>query len=398
MKFYMFHLMPWPYLPEDYDDKEKYPSSWVTLSNQYYDPEKGHKLYNRYLDELEYAETLGFDGVCLNEHHQNAYGTMPSPNLIAGMLSRRTNRMKIAIVGNGLPLRDHPLRVAEEMAMLDVVTNGRMISGFVRGIGCEYHSMGINPSYSQERFYEAHDLIIRAWTEVGPFSFEGKHYRVRYANVWPRPIQKPHPPIWVPGAGSKETAEWCAHPSRKYPYLATYAPHHLAKMFFDQYRAAARNYGYEASPYQMGHLMPVYVSDTDSKAEEEAAPYMSWLFNRGLRYGFEFVFPPGYISIPSLRNSLKFAKDLDWANLSFRTLNDQGYCVVGSAETVRQRLSDFAKDLGFALMMPLLQIADMPYDRTIRNMDLFATKVMPQLKEEFSDIHDSGRPAANADA
>src|SRR5690348_9031128 len=122
MKFYFFHLMPWPDLPADFDDKIKHPSAWVTLSNQYYDPEKGHLLYNRYLDELEYAEKLGFDGACVNEHHQNAYGTMPAPNIVAATLVRRTKHMKIAMVGNGLPLRDHPLRVAEEVAMLDVIS------------------------------------------------------------------------------------------------------------------------------------------------------------------------------------------------------------------------------------------------------------------------------------
>ena len=95
MRFYNFHLMPWPDLPADYDDVSKHPSAWVTLSNSNYDPEKGHHLYNEYLDQLEYAEELGFDGVCVNEHHQNAYGTMPSPNLVAAMLARRTKRIKI---------------------------------------------------------------------------------------------------------------------------------------------------------------------------------------------------------------------------------------------------------------------------------------------------------------
>ena len=122
MQFFNFHLMPWPHVPEDFGDAEKYPSAWVTFSNEHYDPEKGQDLYNRYLDELEYAETLGFDGVCVNEHHQNTYGTMPSPNIIAALLARRTSRIKIAMVGNGLPLRDHPIRVAEEIAMLDLIS------------------------------------------------------------------------------------------------------------------------------------------------------------------------------------------------------------------------------------------------------------------------------------
>src|SRR2546426_423553 len=174
------------------------PSSWVTLANRYYDPKVGQQLYNQYLDQLEYAEKLGWDGMCVNEHHQNCYGTMPSPNVMAAMLVRRTTRAKIAILGNGLPLRENPLRIAEEIAMLDVASGGRVISGFVRGISAEYFSTGINPTHSRDRFYEAAELIVRSWTEEGPFPFDGRFYRYHYVNPWPRAIQKPHPPVWRP--------------------------------------------------------------------------------------------------------------------------------------------------------------------------------------------------------
>ncbi|MGE0824312.1 MAG: LLM class flavin-dependent oxidoreductase [Candidatus Binatia bacterium] len=387
MQFYNFHLMPWPHLPADFAaDKEKYPSSWVTFSNAHYDPLEGQKLYNRYLDELEYAEKLGFDGVCVNEHHQNAYGLMPSPNVMAAMLARRTSRVKIGIIGNGLPLRDHPLRVAEEIAMLDVVTGGRIISGFVRGIGCEYFSMGVNPTHSLERFREAHDLIIKSWTDPGPFLWEGKHYEVRYVNVWPRPLQKPHPPIWIPGFGSKETIDWCAHPDRKYVYLAVYMPDHLVRVFFDMYREAAESFGYTASPYQLGHLLPVYVAETDARAEEEAASYVQWLYHYGLRHKQEFLFPPGYVSLSSMKNIIKFAPEMDWEKMSFREFNDKGFCVVGSAATVRQRLSEYATTLGFGILPILFQFGDMPHHKVIKNMDLFAAEVMPQLRAEFKDM------------
>ena len=381
MEFYAFHLMPWPHLPEDFaENKEKYPSSWVTLSNDCYDPEEGQHLYNRYLDELEYAETLGYDGVCVNEHHQNAYGTMPAPNIMGAMLARRTSRLKIAIVGNGLPLRDHPLRVAEEVAMLDVVTGGRIISGFVRGIGNEYFSMGINPTYSMERFREAHDLIIKSWTDPGPFSWEGKHFEVRYVNVWPRPLQKPHPPIWIPGFGSSETIEWCAHPDRKYPYLAVYMPESLVKVYFDMYRECADKFGYMASPYQLGHVYPVYVGETDAKAEAEAKDHLLWLYHYGLRQKNEFLFPPGYVSHSSMMNILGHADEMDWSKMSFGELNEKGFCIVGSAETVRQRLEHSAKTLGFGVMPVLLHFGDMPHDKTIRNMEMFANEVMPHLR------------------
>jgi alkanesulfonate monooxygenase SsuD/methylene tetrahydromethanopterin reductase-like flavin-dependent oxidoreductase (luciferase family) len=383
VQFYFFHLMPWPDLPADFDDTSKYPSAWLSLSNGIYDAEKGCTLYNRYLDELEYAEKLGFDGVGINEHHQNAYGTMPAPNVIAGMLARRTSRVKIAILGNGIPLRDHPLRVAEEIAMLDVVTGGRIVSGFVRGIGVEYYSMGVNPTHSIERFREAHDLIVRAWTEPGPFAFEGKHYRVRYVNPWPRPLQKPHPPIWVPGFGSKETVEWCADPARKYVYCAVYMSDALVKTYFDQYYDAAERFGYTASRDQLGHAIPIYVAETDERAREEAESHLLWLFHKGLRMPIEFLFPPGYVTAASMRRILGFANELDWARMSFDELNEKGYCIVGSAETVRQRLVDCGRTLRFGQLLALLHFGDMPHHRTVKNMELFATEVMPRVRAEL---------------
>src|SRR5918999_467416 len=171
MKFNYFHLMPWPYLPEDFHERHKVGA--LVVPNAYFDPERGAELYHRYLDELEYAEQLGFDGICVNEHHQTPYGLMPSPNIIAAALARRTSRATIMVLGNALPIRDDPLRVAEEIAMLDHLTNGRLVSGFVRGIGFEYFAHSISPTESRARFYEAHDLIVKAWTSEERFEWIG---------------------------------------------------------------------------------------------------------------------------------------------------------------------------------------------------------------------------------
>ena len=213
MNCFFFHLMP--YGPLDPATDGQYHSAWVTLPNSYYDPQEGHQLYNRYLDELELADQLGFDGICVNEHHQTAYGLMPAPNLLAAALARRTERAKIAILGRALPLLANPLAIAEEYALLDNLTAGRIICGFVRGIGAEYHTTGVNPSRSHERFHEAHDLITQAWTRTGPFPFEGHHYHFNYVNIWPRPYQEPHPPIWIPSQGSTETMRWASAPERR---------------------------------------------------------------------------------------------------------------------------------------------------------------------------------------
>ncbi|MCY3805691.1 MAG: LLM class flavin-dependent oxidoreductase [bacterium] len=376
MQFFMFHLMPYPYLPEDFDERE---SAWVTLSNSNYDPTVGTGLYNRYLDELEYAEQLGFDGICVNEHHQNAYGTMPSPNLMAAALVRRTERLKVAIVGNGLPLRDHPLRVAEEVAMLDVISGGRIISGFVRGIGDEYFSMSIDPSTSRERYSEAHDLIIKAWTTEGPFRWIGKHYRLNYVNVWPRPLQQPHPPIWIPAFGSTETMSWAAE--HHYTYLSVFAPSKLLKRWFDGYRAGANAAGYEAPRDKIGILLPIYVAETDKEAHAEGRQYVTWLYHKGLKHKFEHLFPPGYMTDHSWGRFLQSGLGA-YSDVSYEDLVGQGYAVVGSPATVRERLAELAEELGFGLVNALLHIGDMPHDHTIRNMELFAREVIPHFRTQ----------------
>src|SRR3984893_16089223 len=219
MKFTFFHLMP--YRPLDLDERRKHRAAWVVLPNSLYDPKKGAVEYQSYIDQLVYAEELGFDVIGVNEHHQTAYGMMPAPNLIASALIQRTKTVKIAILGRALPLVANPISIAEEFAMLDNLSKGRIITGFVRGIGTEYHATGINPGFSHERFHEAHDLIIRAWTEPGPFAFDGDHFNLSYVNLWPRPYQTPHPPVWIPSQGSSETVAWAADPKRKYPFLVT---------------------------------------------------------------------------------------------------------------------------------------------------------------------------------
>src|SRR3546814_976737 len=139
---------------------------------------------------------------------------MPSPNLMAAALARRTKNATIMVLGNAIPVRGNPRRVAEEIAMLDHLTDGRLVSGFVRGIGWEHWVSGVAPSESRSRFNEAHDLIKKAWTTTGPFEWVGEHYEYRYVNTWPRPLQQPHPPIAVPGAGRSDE-----HPSELQPLM-----------------------------------------------------------------------------------------------------------------------------------------------------------------------------------
>lgn len=380
MKFYCFNLMPYGALDLDFD--EKYMSSSLLLPNSYYDPKIGHELYNRYLDELEYADTLGFDGVCVNEHHQTAYGMMPTPGVTAGALSRSIKNGKVCVLGRALPLVSNPLNIAEEFAMLDNITGGRFIAGFVRGIGVEYHATGVNPAFSLERFREAHDLIIRAWTEEGPFPFDGKHYHHQYVNLWPRPYQQPHPPVWIPSQGSEETIRWAAHPDRKYVYLNVYSPMTAVEQFMGMYRQiASEEFGYDATPDQLGLALPIYVAETDEIARKEAKPHIEAFFNKFLRMSNEMLMPPGYTSISSLK-SIRIAKrEMLMGGKSMERVDETGMFIVGSPDTVRQRLADYSGRAGFGQVCSILQFGTLPADLTRKNMELFAKEVMPHLQD-----------------
>ncbi len=381
MQVVLFHLMP--YADLDLEAGREHGTVWVNLPNSNFDPVKGHRLYNRYLDELEHGEELGFDAIAVNEHHQTAYGLMPSPIVTASALARRTRRAKIAILGSALPLREHPLMVAEEHAMIDVISGGRLISGFVRGIGAEYHTFGVNPTFSHDRFHEAHDLIVRAWTEPGPFAFQGRHYNVQYVNLWPRPYQKPHPPIWIPSQGSKETIDWAAHPDRRYTYLQTFSPASVVQRYLKMYRDTCKGYGYEAEDRQLGWAVPVYVAATDEAARAEAKPHFEAFRNVFLKMPVEMLLPPGYTSRESLKNVMK-AKAAIFGDITLEKSIELGLIVCGSPATARHALESYWKDMRFGNLLVLCQFGTLPGDLTRRNMELFAREVMPAVKQLIS--------------
>jgi alkanesulfonate monooxygenase SsuD/methylene tetrahydromethanopterin reductase-like flavin-dependent oxidoreductase (luciferase family) len=380
MKFYLFHLMP--YADLDLEAPDKYNSSWVTLPNSYYDPKKGHLLYNRYLDELEMGDALGFDGVCVNEHHSNAYGLMPQPGVLAGTLARRTKNVKIAVLGRALPLVNNPITVAEEFAILDNITGGRFIAGFVRGIGAEYYSWNANPAFSHERFHEAHDLILQAWTRTGPFAFEGKHYNFDYVNLWPRPYQAPHPPIWIPSQGSTETIEWASHPDRRYTYLQTFSPIAALQKYMKQYKDSAERQGWRAGPENLGWATPIYVGETDEIAYREAKPHIENFYQKFLKMPLEMLLPPGYLSLKSMQGVMAAKAQVSGGARDIDAVMESGMFLCGSPKTIRDKLKHFQKEVGFGYVLSMLQFATLPAELTRKNIELYANEVIAPLRAE----------------
>ncbi|HUJ76460.1 MAG TPA: LLM class flavin-dependent oxidoreductase [bacterium] len=390
MKLLWFHLMPYTELPADF--QQKHPSVWVDIDSKLFDPRRAHLMYNEFMDELEFAARQGFDGVCVNEHHSNGYGLMPSPNLIASTLARNTRQASICVMGNSLALYNPPHRVAEEMAMLDCISGGRLIAGFPVGTPMDTcYAYGINPSTLRARYLEAHDLVIKAWTTPEPFAFDGRFNQQRYVNIWPRPVQKPHPPVWIPGGGSIETWHWCAEMDYVYAYLSYYgykAGAETMRGFWEE----TKRLGKEPNPYQAGFLQFVGVAETRAEADRLYKEPAEYFYNRCLHVSPRFAAPPGYASEATQRSRVKSQITLTAERVSimntgreWKDILDKGYVIIGGPDEVAEKIREVATSLNVGHLMLLLQFGNMGKELAQYNTRLFAEKVRPQVQGLFDD-------------
>lgn len=386
MKFHLFHFMP--YLHADLDFRAKGRDTLWLMHPHDFDAAKCHALYERYLREMTLADSLGFDGVCVNEHHQTPHSLMPAPNVMAAAISQHVRRAKILVLGRALPLLDNPISVAEEWAMLDNITGGRLIAGMVRGIGIEYHASGVNPAESIGRYYEAHDLIKEAWTRPGPFRFDGRYYQFAYVNPFPRPYTQPHPPIWIPSSGNPETIVWAAAPERKYTFVQFFnAPYEGVKKNLLSYRTAARAAGYDAAPGQLAWAVPTYVAETDAIAIAEARPHIEALFNDFMAFSKELLLPPGYNTLAAAVAAAK-ASAVGGRGGGGRTtvedLIDKGIVHIGSVKTVRARIEQARTEIGLGHVLAMLHFGTLPEDLTRKNINLYATEIVQPLRRQYA--------------
>jgi alkanesulfonate monooxygenase SsuD/methylene tetrahydromethanopterin reductase-like flavin-dependent oxidoreductase (luciferase family) len=393
MKFTWFDLMPWPDLPQDF--REKHRSVWVDIDAKLFDPARSHTLYNTYMDLLEYAATLGFDGIGVNEHHQNGYGLMPSPNLIAASLARRTQDVALVVLGNSIALYNPPVRVAEEFAMLDCISGGRLVAGFPVGTSMDTnYCYGQIPALTREKYMEAHDLIMRAWHSLEPFAFNGRYTKLRHVNIWPRPIQQPNPPIHIPGGGSVETYDFCIDNNYSYSYLS-FTGYIRARALMSGYwdRVAERN-APDNSPYRAGFAQTICVAETDAEAERLYSEHISYFYNRCLHVYPGFADAPGYRTIKTIQSgalSQYAPAGAMFSKLTWKDLVEGGHIVAGSPETVRQRMEELIKSLHVGHIFCLLHMGDMPADKAMYSSKLFAEKVMPKLRHLHPELANDDR-------
>jgi alkanesulfonate monooxygenase SsuD/methylene tetrahydromethanopterin reductase-like flavin-dependent oxidoreductase (luciferase family) len=397
MKVTMFHFMPYRDLPEEVP--KGYASAWIDAPWwELADPNKVTDYYNWSIDELMLAAKLGFDGVGTNEHHQNPYGFMCNPNLFAAILAKTTRDQgldDVALVqlGATISATAPPIRIAEEYAVLDCISGGRLIAGLPLGLGCDANiSYGVPPMEQRERWREAIDLMLKAWTAKEFFAWNGKYFQLPKVNLWPRPVQDPHPPLLIPGAASSSTWDYCHERNLPYAYLS-YFGGKSAENIMDRFWSRAEEKGRDANPYRASFLQLVGVAETDQRAEEEFGKHVEYFYHKLLHQPPQYIAPPGYTDYKSLLNFFMAGPNLlqfsDLATqlkpLKAKDMIEKGFVVIGSPATVREQLTEMAKRLNVGHLMTVLQFGSMPHAQAKKNIELFGREVLPHLQKLWRD-------------
>ncbi len=386
------------------------------MSNASYDPILGSQLYHRYFDEKLYAEEMGFDGLMLNEHHSTPFCMGGVMNVEAAILSRITKRARIVLLGNVLPIWDDTLFLAEELAMIDMISRGRLVTGWVRGTGRESVAHNAQPPFNWERFQEAHDFIVKAWSTPGPFRWEGEHYQYRYVNPWARPYQQPHPPIWIPGVMSRNTVAWAA--KHRYPYIMLATELEPTKQSFDYYREQARENGYEAGTQHIGYLFKVHVDETEELAEAAARKYVEGPSNPFLE-GNQGIIRPFIQNLPGLtqrdallptsqvfsaarsRGRATQAQAADY-NGTYEDQINKMSIITGTPKTVLPKVRHVLEYLRPGTIFFWDGDGAMSHDDAMRSLRLMGEELIPAVREIADDLELKGPfevdPATNAPA
>jgi len=384
MKVFGFDLLPYP---EHLDHLKVDGELPYPLPATHFRPELAVRNYREHLDAWALMEELGFDGIGFNEHHTSPYGLMTSPNIMAAAASQRLSRMKILIYGNLLPIHE-PLRLAEELAMLDCLTGGRLISGVARGIPREYKAYNVNLADSRARFEEAWEIVKLAWMEE-VFSYEGKFWTYRDVAIWPRPVQKPRPPMWVPVTTSQETLEWAAREN------APITPGAVGTLAARQdmvryYAACLAREGHTITPDHVVTPATVHVADSRAQALKDAGPYTLYffhtLFSHGNLYNVGGQRQTGYVREEGLgwlrpENREGFLRALQgFRKMTAEDLETNDRLCWGSPAEVRDQLITLAEALGSDTLLLQFNQGAMPHDMFVNQIRRFSAEVLPDLR------------------
>ena len=373
MQAWHFSENPYPFLPELKDIE----SVRVSLPNKYYDPKIGADLYRDRIDEWVLAEELGMN-IFINEHHQTATCLDGAAPVVLSIIAHETTSARLLMLGNPVAVRRDPVRVAEEMATIDVLSRGRLELGFVRGVGTEMAAANANPVGLREREWEAIDLIVKAMSSHdGPFNWEGKYFHNRQVNIWPRPWQDPHPPIWV-ATGTPAMAEELGE--RGYIAAVFLAGIEGARATYGAYRA--RREALKLDPPKedrFAYLALLYTGDTDEEGREGAKKLM-WYLDAN-KVAPQWQNPPGYTPPEAVANVLRRGPR-PFGGRSIEQLIDQSIVFAGTPDTVYNQLKRFYDAVGgFGHLLIMGQAGVMGHEEVVKGMKLFSKEVLPRLSE-----------------
>jgi len=362
------------------------------LSSRHFKPEVAVRTYAEHLDAWEEIDRLGYDGLGFNEHHCSPYGLMNSPNLMAASAAQRTKRCKLLIYGNLLPLHE-PLRLAEELAMLDCLSNGRLISGFARGIPREYQVHNVPLADSRARFEEAFEIVTKAWTE-DTFSYEGRFWSYKDVALWPRPVQQPRPEIWTPVVSSKESIEFAARNDiRITPGLA---PGGLQDDIIAYYAKCLASHGRRITPDHLSIGVSAYVADSKEAAIRECGPYLLY-FNRTLfshgnftetaiqrETGYSTASSTDYVRAENLR-AAEFNRG-DFRNMTMADMEKLADRMPwGTPQEVAEKIIRLANHTGAGTVQVNFNRGAMPQEMFLEQIRRFARDVLPILQAHKID-------------
>lgn len=361
----------------------------VVLPNGNVDPQVAHGLLNRYLDEFALCDEVGID-IMVNEHHATATCMTVSVPMALAIIARETKRARLLSLGNPIANRPDPVRVAEEMAWLDVLSGGRIELGLVKGAAYEIAPANSNPARIMRRYWEAHDLILKALsTHDGPFSWEGEYFHYRNVNIWPRPIQQPHPPIWMTGM-SAATGRVAAERGH---VVGTLLSGGIAKPMFDAYRARARELGWEAGADRMAYAAVIGVGHTRAEGYRRADLIAGYVRTAPV-VAEAFTNPPGYNTIPANVAMLKAGKKkgrivadrngnlIDATQATVEDLMATDTVFAGTPDDVYTQIKDFNTRMGgVGHLLFFGQGGHLDHKDTVENITLFAREVAPRLRE-----------------
>ncbi len=330
------------------------------------------------LDCMRAAEDMGFDSIWAPEHHFTEYGFCASPMVTLAAISSVTRRIRLGSGVVVLPFND-PVRVAEESAMLDLMSNGRLELGVGRGFQpVEYRGFGIDQSKSRDVFREALEVIVRAWTE-DEISFKGKHFDIPPHSVRPKPLQKPHPPIWV-AAISEETFALAGQLGFNLLCSLVYGfkQEHTAQLL-TSYRDSLRARGPDLGQREIGALCMVYCADSTHQARQDFAGPVLWYFRTIANY----VAPPasqqsihGYEAYGHIRYA---ARTVQWDELLAT-----GAVICGSPDSCIQQIEELQQRYGFTQLLCWTRLSGLDHRKVLRSMELMQRHVIPYFKRGSS--------------